>query len=60
MKKPDHDLFKNVISSNGTYFKFYKEFGVIRLNGIFCSDELREIAKVIDTINRNNIKNKNL
>lgn len=46
-----HDLFREVISSNGTDFKFSDETGMIKLHGSFCSDELREIARVLDEVN---------
>lgn len=49
--KEIHDLFREVVSSNGTDFKFSGETGMIKLHGIFCSDELREIARVLDEVN---------
>lgn len=49
--KEINDLFRKVISSNGTEFRFSPETGLFRLNGSFCSDELREIARVLDEVN---------
>lgn len=58
--KEIYDLFREVISSNGTDFKFSDKTGMIKLHGAFCSDELREIARVLDEVNHGTLtKRKN-
>lgn len=57
--KSIHDLFREVISSNGTDFKFSNETGMIKLHGAFCSDELREIARVLDEVNHGTPEERN-
>lgn len=45
-------LFKDVTKN---WFS-YLESGTIKLDGNFCSDELREIAKVLDLVNKQSLK----
>ena len=42
--------FEEVISSNESDFIYNETTNIIHLNGNFCSDELREIARVMDEI----------
>lgn len=45
-------LFNEVIKTNkNSCFSFDKKTGLVGLDGDFCSDELREIARVLDEVN---------
>ena len=43
--------FKEVIIKPN-WFSYFKNFNIIRLDGTFASDELREIARVMDEISK--------
>ncbi len=48
--KEIYDLLQEVILSAGSSFFYSKEYNLIRLNGSFSSDELREVARVMDDV----------
>lgn len=45
--KEINDAFKEVTEN---WFDYFESFGIIKLDGTFCSDELREIARVMDEV----------
>jgi hypothetical protein len=53
MNKNDiHALFDEVVVNDGDFFRSDDDDeGLIWLKGSFCSDELREIARVLDEVN---------
>lgn len=42
--------FEEVIKSKDAYFMYNETKNLIYLDGNFCSDELREIARVMDEV----------
>lgn len=49
--KEIHDLFREVIPNKSNWFYPLSNLNLIKLDGTFCSDELREIARVLDEVN---------
>lgn len=52
--KKTNAAFKEVTEN---WFDYFGGIGMIKLDGTFCSDELREIARVLDEMNRENSQN---
>lgn len=64
MKKlTDRDIFdkiREVIPFKSNWFNYHANFNTIALDGTFSSDELREIARVLDEVKRASSKERKI